>query len=77
MIYIDKYGHMVADNLVELEQFAESMGIRRHFYQGVRKGHPHYDLTTQAKKEMAIRMGAKMVGIREIVTISREMSNGK
>ncbi len=76
MIYIDKYGHMVADNLIELERFAESMGLKRHFYQGVRKGHPHYDLTTQAKKETAIRMGAKLVGIRKITKLSREMNNG-
>ena len=75
MIYIDKYGHMVADDLVELEQFAESIGLKRHFYQGVRKGHPHYDLTTEAKLNTAIDNGAKMVGIREIVKLSRRMSN--
>ena len=74
MIYIDKYGHMVADSLNELHLFAiEKIGIRRHFFQGTRKGHPHYDLTTQAKKETAIRMGAKMVGIREIVKLGRRM----
>ena len=39
MIYIDKYGHMVADTLNELHQFAfNKVGIRRHFFQGTRKG---------------------------------------
>ena len=75
MIYVDKYGHMVADSLNELHQFAfNKVGIRRHFFQGSRKGHPHYDLTTFAKKVRALDKGAKLVGIREIVLISRRTS---
>ncbi len=75
MIYIDKYGHMVADSLDELHKFAfEKVEIRRHFYQGVRKGHPHYDLTTEAKWNKAIENGAKLVGIREIAKLSRRMT---
>ena len=74
MIYIDKYGHMVADTLNELHQFAfNKVGIRRHFFQGTRKGHPHYDLTTKAKWNKAIENGAKIVGIREIAKLSKEM----
>ena len=75
MIYIDKYGHMVADSLDELHLFAfNRLGLKRHFFQGTRKGHPHYDLTTQAKKITAIERGAKMVGIREIAILSRRMT---
>jgi len=75
MIYIDKYGHMVADSLNELHQFAfNKVGIRRHFFQGTRKGHPHYDLTTFAKKNRALEQGAMMVSIREITLISRRMT---
>ncbi len=74
MIYIDKYGHMVADTLNELHNFAFNLiGLKRHFFQGTRKGHPHYDLTTEQKLNKAIENGAKIVGIREIVTLSREM----
>jgi len=75
MIYIDKYGHMVADTFGELHKFAlTKVGIRRHFYQGVHKGHPHYDLTTEAKYNKAIENGAKLVGIRTIAKLSRRMT---
>ena len=76
MIYVDKYGHTVADTLNELHIFAfNSIGLKRHFFQGTRKGHPHYDLTTEQKYDKAIENGAKMVGIREIAVLSREMMN--
>ena len=43
MVYVDRV-HMVADSLKELHSFAEKIGLKRHFFEGVRKGHPHYDL---------------------------------
>ncbi len=74
MIYIDKYGHMVADTLNELHVFAfNKIGLKRHFFQGTRKGHPHYDLTTEQKFNKAIENGAKVVNIREITKLCREM----
>jgi hypothetical protein len=73
MIYVDKYGHMVAGSIAELHEFAERMGMKRHFYQGVKKGHPHYDLTTQRKKDLAIHLGAIVVSPKKIVKLSRSM----
>ena len=74
MIYVDVHGHMVADSLEELHEFAsEVMGLKRHFYEGVRKGHPHYDLTTSNKRIGALIHGAKPVSPKEIVRISRRM----
>ena len=74
MIYVDKHGHMVADTLTELHQFAsEVMGLKRHFFEGTRKGHPHYDLTTFNKRIGALAHGAKLVSVKEIVKISRKM----
>ena len=43
MIYTDKI-HLVADSLKELHEFAESIGLKRCWFHGLRKGHPHYDL---------------------------------
>ena len=65
---------MVADTLNELHVFAfNKIGLKRHFFQGARKGHPHYDLTTEQKLNKAIENGAKVVGIRKITKLSREM----
>ncbi len=36
--------HMMADSLQELHEFAESMGIKRCWFDSNRR-HPHYDLT--------------------------------
>jgi hypothetical protein len=46
MIYTDGV-HMVADSLAELHAFASSIGLKRIYFHGVRKGHPHYDLTNK------------------------------
>lgn len=42
MVYSDGI-HIVADSIVELHQFAKDYGINKCFFEGVRKGHPHYD----------------------------------
>lgn len=74
MIYIDKTGHMVADSLGELHNFAITMGLKRHYYRGIRKGHPHYDLTTERKMDQAIEMGAILVSPKQIIEISKGIS---
>lgn len=43
MIYTDDI-HVVADTLDELHTWAKAWGISKSFYEGVRKGHPHYDI---------------------------------
>lgn len=69
MIYVDRYpdwivhhkpkwlggGHLFGTDLEELHRFAESIGLRREWYQGA--NFPHYDLV-KSKRAQAIRKGA-------------------
>ncbi|HEX5082100.1 MAG TPA: DUF4031 domain-containing protein [Blastocatellia bacterium] len=58
-------GHLVSDtSLDELHLFAESLGLRREWFQ--EKSIPHYDLTGEVY-ELALRRGAALVSSREIV----------
>src|SRR5262247_3515760 len=58
-------GHLVSDSsLDELHEFAESLGLRRQWFQ--EKSIPHYDLTGEVY-ELALERGAKLVSSREIV----------
>jgi hypothetical protein len=52
-------GHLQADTLDELHAFAESLGLKRPWFQS-RPGRPwndHYDLT-RSKRALALRLGA-------------------
>jgi hypothetical protein len=58
-------GHLVSDTSIEeLHKFAESIGLRREWFQ--MKSIPHYDLTG-AIYELALVRGAILVSSREIV----------
>src|SRR5262249_20040206 len=58
-------GHMVSDaSLEELHQFAESLGLRREWFQ--EKSIPHYDLTGGGY-DLGLERRAKLVSSREIV----------
>ncbi len=58
-------GHLVSDaSLEELHRFAESLGLRREWFQ--EKSIPHYDLTGQLY-DLALKQGAILVSSREIV----------
>lgn len=58
-------GHLVSDtSLEELHRFAESLGLRREWFQ--EKSIPHYDLTGGVY-DLALERGAKLVSSREIV----------
>ncbi len=68
MILTDKGGHLVSDtSLEELHGFAVHIGLRRSWFQGVRKRHPHYDLTTPRKRSQAMAAGAVVVSSKELV----------
>lgn len=55
--------HMLCDgDLEELHRFAESIGLRRAWFQN--KSTPHYDLTPN-KRAAAVRAGAKEVSTLE------------
>lgn len=75
MIYTDGV-HMVADSLGELHQFAKNIGIKRHRFHGLKKGHPHYDLIDYYLEVLnAIANGAQLVTEREILEISKKSIN--
>src|SRR5882672_2781938 len=58
-------GHLVSDtSLEELHRFAESLGLRREWFQ--EKSIPHYDLTGEVY-DLALERDAKLVSSREIV----------
>ena len=59
--------HMMTDssNLRELHMFAESIGLKRHWFQDGRV-HPHYDLRP-VKRQLAMENGAIAVSSVEMV----------
>lgn len=62
--------HLIADSVDELIAFAESMGMRREWFQD--KSTPHFDLTADGRLA-AIRLGAKPLGSRDFVAKIREL----
>lgn len=72
-IYYDKIGHLVSDSsLEELHSFAQSLGLRKEWFQDHPK-HPHYDLTTERIKNKAKKLGAKKVSSKEIIILLRKL----
>lgn len=61
---------MISDrgDLEELHGFAAKIGLRREWYQTGR-GHDHYDLTTKRKLILALKHGAVLCHVREIVVL--------
>jgi len=73
-----RWSHLIADTPEELHAFAERLGLRREWFQdpcvdGKLEATPgsraaeswHYDVIDR-KRELAIRLGAKPIGIRDI-----------
>jgi len=58
--------HMWADTVEELHKFAESISIKRCWFHGVRKGHPHYGLTLR-KRSLAITNGATVTDYHKFI----------
>lgn len=63
---------MVADTFQELHTFAESIGLKRSYYEGVRANHPHYDLIGKMQIK-AIEAGAVIITTRELIELSKKM----
>lgn len=61
--------HMTADTLEELHEMAQSIGIRRKWFQD--KSIPHYDISL-SKRAMAVELGAIEETSRESVTRIRK-----
>lgn len=60
--------HMVADTLEELHAMAEKLRLRREWFQD--HATPHYDIC-QAKRKEAVKLGAKEIDRRQVVSIIR------
>lgn len=74
MIYTDGV-HLISDvGHEELHSFAQGIGLKRCWFQNPRDKlkRPHYDLTTEHKRNTAIAAGAKLVSATEIVLILRK-----
>jgi hypothetical protein len=79
-VYVDKlvdYGwrhgpscHLIADSVDELIEFAESMGMRREWYQPLSS--PHFDLTADGRA-LAVEKGAIELDNRQLVAKLREL----
>ena len=69
MIYTDHMGHLVSDtSLDELHAFANRLGLRRQWFQGLPEHrHPHYDLTTPKARSRALNAGAVLVDPRQLL----------
>lgn len=55
------------DDLEALHDFARRLGLRRSWFQGGAR--PHYDLTTPAKAEQAVRLGAQLIAVRDVARL--------
>ncbi|MGH3611253.1 MAG: DUF4031 domain-containing protein [Pseudonocardia sp.] len=67
--YTARWSHLFtdADDLAELHRFAQSIGLRRAWFQDKPSG-PHYDLTDRLRRH-AIHAGAHPVSWREVPTV--------
>jgi hypothetical protein len=59
---------MIADTLDELHAMAQSLGLKRQWFQVSRSGMPHYDIC-QSKREHAISLGAVAIDRRKLVEL--------
>lgn len=57
----NKSCHLFADSLEELHAFAESIGMKREWFQNTKL--PHYDLT-EARRKKAVAKGAVEVDLQ-------------
>ena len=72
MVYTDGV-HLVCKNVDELHVFAKKIGLKRSWYQyQYHHRHPHYDLTTHHKMEIAVQNGAVVVTSRQLIGIPHD-----
>lgn len=62
--------HLTADTIEELHSFAQSIGLRREWYQHHRRL-PHYDLT-RSRRDLALARGAVFIPAREQIKRRRK-----
>ena len=64
--------HMVSDNMEELHEMAQELGLRRYFQDQGR--YPHYDIS-KSKRRIAVLLGAIEVDERQIIKIVKESAS--
>lgn len=62
--------HMLADDLLQLHEFASALGLKRRWFQPA--SFPHYDLSA-SKRTLAIALGARAVDRHELVAVMRRV----
>jgi hypothetical protein len=68
----DGYCHMVGSSIEELHTFAESIGVKRCWFENKRgKCQPHYDIKGYQITK-ALRNGAKLVSRRKLFVFLEE-----
>jgi len=65
---------LIGDSVEELIEFAESMGMRREWFQA--KSTPHFDLTADGRAT-AVSMGAIELTNRQLIGKIRELRQRK
>jgi hypothetical protein len=68
VIFTDGTHLMTDGDLDELHRFAQSIGLRRQWFQDHRL-HPHYDLTTWRMSNKAVKYGARKVSPKKLVEL--------
>ncbi len=71
-VVYDRLGHLRADTLNELHEFARTLGLRRAWFQGRASRFPHYDLTTTNARRRAKAAGAIEISVRDMVRQHQE-----
>lgn len=66
------WSHMFSDeSIAELDEFAEKLGLNPRWIQNS-NGFVHYDVT-ESKRQLALRLGAKLISYRELPEYARKI----
>jgi hypothetical protein len=65
MIYTDGT-HLMSDNPIELHVAAESIGLKKKWFQH-HPEHPHYDIMSDRLLKKAIEKGAKLMSTKKML----------
>lgn len=69
MIITDGIHVTSTESLEELHTWAKQNGIKRHWFHGYRKGHPHYDIP----KRSWVRFYIQRVAPEEVLQASKRL----
>lgn len=60
--------HLASPDVNELHRFAESVGLKRCWFEGARKAHPHYDCKNpQIMSKILASPEVQVVNTRELI----------